>query len=221
MIGGRPRRLFAGATLVIAFLVGAVVLSPTALATRLARIDPLPLLGILAVVYVVRPFVALPMSVLAVLIGFRFGLVGGYPIAIAGTAVTCYLPYAIGGRFREPDVTGGEGGLLAKIAIHGRQAVDVTGGLRAIVAARLSPAPADPVSYAAGLAAVRRRPYVLGTILGELPWMGLYVAIGTSAQSVSVANTTPDPIVLVTSVTAASALLFVPAIQFVRTRMSA
>jgi uncharacterized membrane protein YdjX (TVP38/TMEM64 family) len=54
-----------------------------------------------------------------------------------------------------------------------------------MIAARLSPAPADGVSIGAGLAGVSNWNFTIGTLIGELPWAIFYVTVGQSLQSFS------------------------------------
>ena len=74
---------------------------------------------------------------------------------------------------------------VSRISATGESIVTTTGELRGMVAARLSPAPADSVSIGAGLAGVSTWNFALGTLIGELPWAIFYVTIGESLRSFS------------------------------------
>jgi uncharacterized membrane protein YdjX (TVP38/TMEM64 family) len=155
------------------------------------------------VLYLVRPLVLGPMSLLTVAVGVRFGPVVGLPVALAGTVVTTLPPYFIARSI----VT--DTGVLGRLANIGRQATEVTGSTRAVVAARLSPAPADAVSYGAGVANVPLRSYAGGTVLGEVPWALLYLLVGDSLRRVSTESVAIDIRTLAVFGVAA-ALLVVP-----------
>lgn len=133
-------------------------------------------LAALFVLYLVRPFLLVPLSLFSLFVGYRFGLAWGLPIALAGTVLTCAVPFLLARRFR------GDVGWWGRVTDASERAFDTVGGLRGMVAARLSPAPADAVSYAAGLSTVPLRTFVAGTFLGELPWATAYVLVGRSAR---------------------------------------
>jgi uncharacterized membrane protein YdjX (TVP38/TMEM64 family) len=57
-----------------------------------------------------------------------------------------------------------------------------------VLAARLSPVPADPVSYGAGFAGVSTRAFVVGTFFGEIPWVVVEVAAGASMRSLTLSG---------------------------------
>lgn len=139
---------------------------------------PIILLSLVGL-YVVRPFLLWPLSVLSIFIGFAFGIVLGVPLVLAGTVLTCTIPFYVAAKLDSPP------GYLRRIADRSSTAVQSTGELRGVVAARLSPAPADVVSYGAGLAGVSPSTFAVGTVVGELPWAVFYVVLGHSLQSFS------------------------------------
>lgn len=75
------------------------------------------------------------MSLIKVFVGFRYGLLIGYPIAMLGTVVTALPPYKLATRLRTTT------GLIGWLFEYGYRAVHVNGEFRGIVADRLSPAP--------------------------------------------------------------------------------
>lgn len=161
--------------LILGAVIGVVVVSPAAIVDRLATPQETWLvLAALALAYLVRPLLLVPMSVITVFVGFRYGVALGVPIALVGTAVTTLPPFLIANRMRT------ETGPLGWLATPGRRAVHVTGEFRGVVAARLLPAPADAVSYGAGVSNVSVTTYVAGTAVGELPWTVAYLLIGAS-----------------------------------------
>lgn len=143
---------------------------------------PVVLVGI----YTLRPFLAWPITLVSALVGFRYGLVLGLPIALAGCVLTS-LPAFVAGR-RLP--TGGR--VTGLVGARSEQYFALTGGLRGLVAARLAPTPAEPVSAAAGLGGLSLTTFVLGTVVGELPWTIAAVALGAGLYTFDPATVTID-----------------------------
>lgn len=134
---------------------------------------------VLAGVYLVRPFLLWPVSLVAVVLGYLYDPALALPVALAGALLTATPPYLLG-RYARTDV-----GLFGTIGASGERLVDVVGETRGVVAARFSPVPGDPISYGAGMARVSPRPFYLGTLLGEVPWAVVAVFTGASMRSLS------------------------------------
>jgi len=150
--------------------------SPAAVLAALdpAGRDPAVVVGGLLVLYLLRPAVLWPLSVFSVFVGYLLGVPAGLPVALGGTLLSCLPPY-LAARY-----VGERTSFFGRVGAAGSTVVDATGPLRGTVAARLSPAPADAVSYGAGVAGVGLLPYALGTLVGELPWAFGYVLLGAS-----------------------------------------
>jgi len=129
--------------------------------------------------YLIRPFVLWPISLASVFLGYLVGFPGAVPFALAGTLVTCFPPFLLANHFQEIN------GYVSQISATGESVVTALGELRGMVAARLSPAPADSVSLGAGLAGVSSWNFAVGTLVGELPWAVFYVTIGHSLRNFS------------------------------------
>jgi uncharacterized membrane protein YdjX (TVP38/TMEM64 family) len=151
--------------------------------------------------YLVRPLLAWPISALSVLLGYLLGP-EAIPVALFGAVLTTLPAYLLAGWF------GHEAGLLGRIGDAGTSIRRTTGDLRGVIAVRLAPLPTDPVSYAAGVAGVPFRPYVLGTAVGEAPWVGAAVLLGASMGRLTTTggSTSTSPLVLATAI--ALAVLF-------------
>jgi uncharacterized membrane protein YdjX (TVP38/TMEM64 family) len=160
----------------------AITFSPSTVADAVASLsdDPLLLLAVLAVLYLVRPFVMWPISALSLTVGFVLGAKWGIPVAIAGTVASNTVVFLLA-RYARTDV-----GVLGLASRSGDRLVEKTGQLRGVLAARLSPLPADVVSTAAGLSEVSLGSYVLGTLVGESPWIAAEVIAGSSMHTLSV-----------------------------------
>jgi uncharacterized membrane protein YdjX (TVP38/TMEM64 family) len=175
------RRQIAGLSLLAAcVLVGALLLSPDRVLAELRALAARPLLfgAALFLAYTLRMFLAWPISLFSVLLGFLYGP-AAIPVGLAGAVLTCLPPYLLARR-------AGAAGPLGRAGAAGERLFEVTGGLRGVTAARLAPLPTDPVSYGAGLSGVRLGPYVAGTALGEAPWVAATVALGASLETLTV-----------------------------------
>ena len=184
------RQLAAVGVLAGLVVAGVLFTSPSRVIAALSALAERPLLfaPALLAAYLVRPFLAWPISVLSVLLGFLYGPMA-IPVGLAGAVLTCLPPYVIA---RRSDASGlseagrETGGLLGRAGTRGAQFLSVTGDVRGLAAARLAPLPADPVSYGAGLSGMGLPAYVLGTALGELPWVTTAVLLGASLETLHV-----------------------------------
>ena len=178
-------RQFLGVTgLVGVALTAALLFSADAVITELEGLASRPLLFALALVsvYLVRPFLLWPVSSIALVLGFLYGPAVALPLALAGAALTAIPPYLLG-RYAQSDI-----GLFGHIGSSGEQFVETVGEFRGVVAARFSPIPGDPISYGAGLSGVSLRPFLSGTVVGEVPWALVTVFTGASMRTLSVSE---------------------------------
>ena len=175
------RQLFGSVLAGSAILAVAVVLSPTAVLGHAERLSARPalFLAVLGGLYFLRPFVLWPISAISILVGYVYGMAVGVPVALAGAVLTSLPPFVLARYVRTDD------GVFGYLGQRGDQLVEVTGALRGIVAARLAPLPADGVAYAAGLSQVSVGTMLLGTVLGELPWVVAAVLAGSSMRTLS------------------------------------
>lgn len=207
-----PRRHLVAGAVALAVLAGWLLLSPATAVARLRGLILSPWFPLLLVgLYLVRPLLAWPITLLSALVGFRYGVVVGLPVALVGAVATSLIPFAAGRR------VAADGGLWGRLTDGSRRYFGTTGGLRGLVAARLAPTPAEPVSAAAGAAGVSTPVFVAGTVAGELPWTVAAVVAGASMSEMAVAAAAPDPWLLVAGAVAAGALLAGPAYRYART----
>lgn len=205
-------RLALGAVL-LALFAGAAVLRPETVLGELRSVLSSPWFpAVLLGLYVLRPFLGWPIIVLSALVGFRYGVVLGLPIALAGVVGTSLIPYAAGRRF---DL---DGPLWGRFVGGSRRYFRTAGDLRGVVAARLAPTPAEPVSAAAGFGGVPLGAFVLGTLIGELPWTIAAVTLGHSLSVYSVAAIGIDWRLGVAGALAALLLLAGPLYRVYRSR---
>lgn len=165
-------------------VAAAVLFSPETVVTELEGLADRPLLFALALVavYLVRPFLLWPVSSIALVLGFLYGTAVALPLALAGAAVSALPPYLVG-RYAQTDI-----GLFGTLGASGERFVDTVGEFRGVVAARFSPVPGDPISYGAGLSGVSLKPFLAGTLVGEVPWALVTVATGASMRTLSLSE---------------------------------
>jgi uncharacterized membrane protein YdjX (TVP38/TMEM64 family) len=166
-VGGRTA---AGASVAVV-AAGALLTTPgrTLAALSWLASDPLRFGVALAAVAAVRPLLAWPTTLLAVAAGYAYGPAGA-PLALA-LVVASSVPTFLAARRL------GRGGRVGDAAAR---IAGATGPLRGVTASRLVPAPSDVVSAGAGVAGVGLRPFVVGTAVGEVPWVVAGVALGAS-----------------------------------------
>lgn len=169
--------------------LAAVVFSPDAVLGGLEELAARPLVfgAALVALYLVRPFLLWPVTSVAVLLGYLYGPAAGFGLAIAGAALTALPPYLIG-RYANDDI-----GLFGYVSDTAEQFFSATGDVRGVVAARFSPVPGDPISYAAGLSGLSVSPFLLGTMIGEVPWAFVAVFAGASMRTLDLSSFSVQP----------------------------
>jgi uncharacterized membrane protein YdjX (TVP38/TMEM64 family) len=178
------RRQVVGLAVLAVVVAASLLAGPDRLLVVARNLADRPFLfGVLLVaVYLVRPVFAWPTTLVAILAGYGYGPILGFPVALAGTTGSALLPFLVA-RYV------GEGsGLVARLGDSGERFFAATGDLRGMVASRLAPAPSDAVSAAAGLSGVSTSAFVVGTAVGEIPWTVAAVLAGSSLETLSTAG---------------------------------
>lgn len=212
----RPtRRGLLTAALATALVAVGLLVSPMTVLDRLGALlfspwFPLVLVGL----YLLRPALAWPITALSVLVGYRYGLALGLPIALAGAVGTSLIPYAVARRLRT------DAGWIGRATAGSERYFSATGDLRGVIAARLAPTPAEAISAAAGVARVPVAVFVAGTLVGELPWTVAAVLAGHSMRRLSPGDAAPDPWLVLAGVLVAALVLAGPAYRFARGRIA-
>jgi len=152
---------------------------------------PLAFAAVLIGLYLVRPFLLWPVSSVAIALGYLYGPAVAIPLALAGAALTGLPPFLIG-RYARTDL-----GLFGTIGDTGERLVETVGATRGVIAARLSPVPGDPISYAAGLSGIPVRSFLAGTVVGEIPWAIVTVFTGASMRSLALSSASLEPELIV------------------------
>ena len=181
---GLARRQVAGLAFLALVAAASLLASPDRLIERVHAVADRPVLfgAFLIGVYLVRPLFAWPTTLVAIVAGYGYGPVVGFPVALAGTTASALLPFLVA-RY-----VGSGSGLVARLGASGERFFAATGDLRGMVVSRLVPAPSDPVSAAAGLSGVSTGAFVVGTAVGEIPWTVAAVLTGSSLERLSVAG---------------------------------
>lgn len=201
------RQLAGVAVFAAVVLVASLALSPSrAFEAALALADrPAIFAAVVLAVALCRPLVAWPVGVLAGLIGYALGArPAAVALALAAAVATTLPPYLIA-RFTRPT-----GGPLGWAGDAGADLFATTGDTRGVLAARLAPLPTDVVSYGAGLATVPLRPFLLGTAVGELPWVIAGVLAGSSMEALTTEGLSAGLPVVVGAAAVAALLLAAP-----------
>jgi len=225
------RRQIAGLALLAVVAAASLLTGPDRLLGVARNLADSPLrFGVLLVfVYLVRPLFAWPTTLVAVLAGYAYGPLWGFPVARAGTTGSALLPFLAARYFGarpgedagldEGAESGWGSGLVARLGDSGERFFAAAGDLRGMVVSRLAPAPSDPVSAAAGLSGVSTGAFVAGTAIGEIPWTVAAVLAGSSLDTLSTAGLNAVSWELIAAAAAvAVALLAGPAYRAVSVR---
>ncbi|RBI64111.1 TVP38/TMEM64 family protein [halophilic archaeon] len=201
------RRQLVGLAALAVVVAAGLVVSPDLVYRQVEAVTDSPALaaGAFLLVYLVRPVLAWPTSAVALAVGYVYGPVVGFPVALAGTTASACVPFLGAQYFR------GDGGVAGRLGASGERFFDATGDLRGMVASRLAPAPSDPVSAAAGLSGVPLRAFVLGTALGEVPWTAAAVLAGGSLETLAAGSVGKNWWLVAAAAVVALALLVQPA----------
>jgi uncharacterized membrane protein YdjX (TVP38/TMEM64 family) len=115
-----------------------------------------------------------PKNVLSVAAGLVFGFGLALALVYAGALLGAAAAFALGRWLGRDAVERFTGSRVARLDDLVRRR-----GLAAVIGVRLIPViPFTAINYGAGLTAVRRRDYALGTALGIIPGTIAYVALG-------------------------------------------
>ena len=207
------RRLFAGGLTLLGVTVAAWLISPAVAIGAFEGLAsaPLAFAAVLAFIAVVRPFVAWPTLMLPIAVGYAYGL-AGLPLAVAALVATSLPPYWFG-------ISAAGSG---RLTTAGERLLTETGGVRGVASARLFPVPSDAISVAAGAVGVRLRPFLGGTLFGELPWAILGILAGSSVDRLTTGDLSRavDPWLIAGMTALAILLLAGPSYRFVLNQKS-
>lgn len=153
-------------------------------AAEAAAGDPVVFAGIVVGLYAIRPALLWPPTLVATVVGYGYGVLIGFPIAMAGAIATAVVPFVLAAS------VGRDGPLPWGLQARGEAFFETAGPFRGVVAGRLAPIPADALTVAAAISGVRFRTYVAGVLVGETPWTLAAVAVGASLSTLTTEGAT-------------------------------
>ena len=133
-------------------------------------------IAIYMVLYLVRPLILFPSSILGIASGVLFGPWLGAAVTLLGENAGANLAFAIARNLGQDWVQRREKGVLKRWDHRLAER-----GILSVLAMRLL-LPFDAVSFACGLTSIRHRDFALGTALGVLPLLTFYVLLGGSTR---------------------------------------
>ena len=134
----------------------------------------------IAVVYTGAILVLLPVSLLDLAVGFAFGFGWGGLLVMPLCLVGATLAFRLGRGLLRSRVQRRFGRDPRAVSLD--QAIG-SRGLLLVVLLRLSPVPFSLANYLLSVTSVRTRDFVLGTLVGALPFTLLFVYLGSLAPS--------------------------------------
>ena len=161
-------------------------------------------------VYLGRPIVLFPASVLTVVGGILFGPVVGVLVVVVAANASAMVAYGVGRLLGRPpggiESPGDDASLRHRWASHMR-----ANSFETVLIMRLVFIPYDLVSYLAGVLRLRWLPFLLATALGSLPGTVSFVLLGASLDQVDEGIDGIDPIAL-----GAGAMIFLVSLLLAR-----
>ena len=126
---------------------------------------------IFIIAYAIRPLIFFPASILTALAGALFGPVWGIIYTMIGENMSANLAFFVARYFRKD----GEYNISWVKKIDKRATED---GIITTLILRLVWAPFDAVNYGLGLTKMKQREFALGTFIGIIPGLTIFVLIG-------------------------------------------
>lgn len=125
--------------------------------------------------YTLRSLVFFPGSLLAAIAGMIFGPVWGFVYTVIGENISANISFMVGRYFGA--------NLLVRLAARGRALSMIKcklqqNGMMAVLTMRLMFLPFDLVGYASGLCSIRQRDFALGSLVGTLPGLAVFILLG-------------------------------------------
>lgn len=150
-------------------------------------------------VYLARPIVLFPASVLTIAGGILFGPVVGVLVVVLAANASAMVAYGVGRLLGRPlsgvDIDAGDRSMVRRWSSRMRDS-----SFETVLIMRLLFLPYDLVNYLAGLLQLRWLPFLLATALGSLPGTVSFVLLGASLDRVDDGLGGIDPVALVASV---------------------
>lgn len=137
-------------------------------------------MALLWLLYLLRGVLFFPATLLALLSGWLLGPWQGAVVALVGVGLSLTVTYRLAHRIarrRSPQDQRSEAGRLAKLrqSLHARP-------FSAVLIARLTSLPGDPVNLMAGMMRIPYRPFLFASLLGGLPSLVAITWVGASLE---------------------------------------
>jgi len=129
---------------------------------------PVVLLGI----FMLRPLLLLPITILNAFAGFLFGPVLGLAYAVIATLLSSAIAYGVA-RFLRVEPKGGSSGFIDNLRSR---------SFETVLIGRLIFLPGDLINYAAGFLRISFVAFMLATAVGGLPGLMVSVLAGASIE---------------------------------------
>jgi len=152
-------------------------------------------------VYLARPIVLFPASILTIVGGILFGPVLGVIVVIIAANASAMIAYGVGrllGRApgsADDAIADDTGSFVRRWSSRMRD-----NSFETVLIMRLLFLPYDLVNYASGILRLQWLPFLLATALGSLPGTVSFVLLGASIDSVDEGLGGIDPTILVVSI---------------------
>jgi uncharacterized membrane protein YdjX (TVP38/TMEM64 family) len=130
---------------------------------------------LLLAVYLIRPLLFLPITLLTVFSGFLYGAFWGTVYATLATLASCAVGYVVG-RFLRSDKAQLQRAWLERLRERSFETVLVS---------RLTFLPGDIVNYAAGFLKISFTAFLISTAIGGMPGLLVGVLAGASLETFS------------------------------------
>ena len=124
------------------------------------------------IIYLVRPFLLVPITLLTVASGFLFGALWGFLYAWTATLLSSALAYLFG-RYVAGDVTQVSARFVESLR---------TRAFETVLISRFLFVPGDLVNYASGVLRISFRAFLLATAVGGVPGLLIGVLAGASIE---------------------------------------
>lgn len=162
------------------------------------------------IVYLARPIVLFPASLLTIVGGILFGPFVGVLVVVLAANASAMVAYGVGRLLGRPpggnDIDAGDRSMVRRWSHRMRD-----NSFETVLIMRLLFLPYDLVNYLAGLLQLRWLPFLLATALGSLPGTVSFVLLGASLDRVDDGLGGIDPVAL-----AASVVIFVVSLVLAR-----
>jgi uncharacterized membrane protein YdjX (TVP38/TMEM64 family) len=150
-------------------------------------------------VYLARPIVLFPASILTIVGGILFGPVVGVLVVVIAANASAMIAYGVGRLLGRPpgahDETDDTTSFVRRWSNRMREH-----SFETVLIMRLLFLPYDLVNYVSGILRLRWLPFLLATALGSLPGTVSFVLLGASIDRVDEGLGGIDPAILVASV---------------------